>query len=51
MEKKGASGEVSWSQCDDKSKVFTFDESSTTYDPSPVTKGTTCTINMAGVVS
>ena len=51
MEKNGASGEVTWSQCDDSSKVFTYDQSSTTYDPSPVTKGTTCTINMAGVVS
>ena len=51
MEKNGISGEVSWSQCDDSSKVFTFDESSTSYDPAPVTKGTTCTINMAGIVS
>ena len=51
MERNGASGEVTWSQCDDNSKVFTFDESSTTYDPVPVTKGTTCVINMAGIVS
>ena len=51
MEKVGATGEVTWTQCDDKSKVFTFDESSTTIDPSRMTKGTSCSINMAGVVS
>ena len=31
--------------------MFTFDESSTTTTPSPITKGSTINLNLAGIVS
>ena len=47
----GETGKVTWAQCDDDAGVFTFDESSTTYNPDPVYKGTTLKLNLAGIVS
>lgn len=44
-------GTVTWGQCDDAAGVFTFDESSTTYSPNPITKGSSIALNLAGIVS
>merc|ERR1719473_1889024 len=47
----GPPGVVSWSQCEDDLGVFTFDESSTTYTPDPIKKGTNVALDMHGIVS
>ena len=44
-------GKVTWSQCADDLGVFTFDESSTTYTPDPITKGKPVNLDMHGIVS
>ena len=50
-EKALNAGTVTWAQCDDAAKVFTFDESSTTYSPDPIVKGSDISLNLAGIVS
>ena len=43
-------GDVTFTQCDDDAKVFTFDGSSTTYTPNPITKGSKLSFSLAGAV-
>ena len=46
-----ATGIVSWQQCSDNAGVFTFDDSSTSVDPSPVHKNCDVKLNLGGIVS
>ena len=50
-DKVGASGDVTFDSCPDDTGVFTFDESSTTFAPMPLTKGSHINLNLAGIVS
>ena len=42
-------GDVTYQQCDDDVGQFTFDDSNTYNDPSPVNKGSDLNLNLAGV--
>ena len=46
----GATGVVSWKQCADAEKHFTFDPASSSYSPSPLVKGKNVNLDLQGVV-
>ena len=50
-DKVAATGVVTWTQCADQAGDFQFDESSTTYSPNPIVKGTDLKLNLDGIVS
>ena len=43
-------GKVCWSQCDDANKDFHFNESMTSYNTNPVTKGKQLALNLGGIL-
>ena len=51
LEVSDADGQVTWSQCDDDTGVFTLDADATSYSPDPFGAGDTLTFEYVGEVT